>query len=164
MIYAQLAPFPRGGNRTVAAALLYLRGRHRPAALFFAPGGCEMPPAAYFFLSCQKKVCKKEAQDAKRHIVIFYVLPLHFRSRNALRAASSQTPYPSPRRKRQVSSVSLFLLFPHELLRWVRAGAPPLQSPLKRSRRGCCPFLDFPRGLVRAKAYFKSQKRDADAY
>ena len=24
-----------------------------------------VPPAAYFFLSCQKKVCKKEAQDAK---------------------------------------------------------------------------------------------------
>ena len=24
-----------------------------------------MPPAAYFFLSCQKKVCKKEAQDAE---------------------------------------------------------------------------------------------------
>ena len=24
-----------------------------------------VPPAAYFFLSCQKKVCKKEAQDAE---------------------------------------------------------------------------------------------------
>ena len=24
-----------------------------------------VPPAAYFFLSCQKKVCKKEALDAK---------------------------------------------------------------------------------------------------
>ena len=49
-------------------------------------------PRAYFFLSCQKKVCKKEALDAKialtreKQIVRFYVLSLHFRSRNALRA------------------------------------------------------------------------------
>ena len=43
--------------------------------------------------------------------------------------ASEQTPHPSPRRKRQVSSVSLFLLFPRESLRWIRAGAPSLESP-----------------------------------
>jgi hypothetical protein len=28
--------------------------------LGFCAGGRRMPPAAYFFLACQKKVCKKE--------------------------------------------------------------------------------------------------------
>ena len=47
-------------------------------------------PRAYFFLSCQKKVCKKEALDAEialtreKQVVTLYVFPLHFRSRNAL--------------------------------------------------------------------------------
>ena len=53
--------------------------------------------------------------------------------------ASEQTSTPSLPRKREISSVPLFLLFPHEPLRWVRAGAPPLQSPLKRPRRGLMP-------------------------
>ena len=61
---------------------------------------------------------------------------------------------PRFRAGREISSVSLFLLFPHESLRWIRAGAlAPLQSPLKRPRRGCCPFLDFSQefGLCRGK-------------
>ena len=46
--------------------------------------------------------------------------PSSFLSRRARRAhllttASSQTPYPSPRRKRQVSSIPLCLLFPQSL-------------------------------------------------
>ena len=65
----------------------------------------------------------------------------------------------------QASSVPLFLLFPHESLRWVRVGAlAPFAIPLKRPRRGLRPpSLDHPRGLVCAKIIFESTKRDADA-
>ena len=70
--------------------------------------------------------------------------------------ASEQTPHPSPRRKRQVSSVSLFLLFPHESLRWIRAGAlAPLQSPVKRPRRGLMPLLGFFPGVSLCRSIFK---------
>ena len=52
----------------------------------------------------------------------------------------------------QASSVPLFLLFPHESLRWIRVGALPLCNPLKRPRRGLWPpSLDHPRGLVCAE-------------
>ena len=53
----------------------------------------------------------------------------------------------------QASSVPLFLLFPHESLRWIRVGAlSPLQTPLKRPRRGLRPpSLDFPRSSVCAE-------------
>ena len=54
----------------------------------------------------------------------------------------------------QASSVPLFLLFPHESLRWIRVGAlSPLQPPLKRPRRGLRPppSLDFPRSSVCAE-------------
>ena len=71
---------------------------------------------------------------------------------------------PRFRAGREISSVPLFLLFPHEPLRWVRAGAlAPLQSPLKRPRRGCCPFLNHFQSLVCAKTHFKSAKRDNNA-
>ena len=30
---------------------------------FFCTNRCGMPPAAYFFLACQKKVCKKETLE-----------------------------------------------------------------------------------------------------
>ena len=40
----------------------------------------------------------------------------------------------------------------------------PFGIPLKRPRRGCCPFLDHSRGLVCAKQISNQQKRDADAY
>ena len=52
-----------------------------------------MPPAAYFFLSCQKKVCKKEAQGYEialtrliNQFVTPCVLSFRYRSPNALRA------------------------------------------------------------------------------
>ena len=42
----------------------------------------------------------------------------------------------------QASSVPLFLLFPHESLRWIRVGAlSPLQTPLKRPRKRRSLFL-----------------------
>ena len=65
----------------------------------------------------------------------------------------------------QASSVPLFLLFPHESLRWIRVGAlSPLQTPLKRPRRGLRPpLLDFPRGLVCAEFVFRLSKRATDA-
>ena len=53
-----------------------------------------VPPAAYFFLSCQKKVCKKEAQGYEialtrliNQFVTPCVLSFRYRSPNALRAA-----------------------------------------------------------------------------
>ena len=52
--------------------VLSARPRRRRETLFrihrkfrFYSNAVTVPPAAYFFLSCQKKVCKKEAQDAK---------------------------------------------------------------------------------------------------
>ena len=65
----------------------------------------------------------------------------------------------------QASSVPLFLLFPHESLRWIRVGAlSPLQTPLKRPRRGLRPpLLDLPRGLVGAGFIFGFTKRTKDA-
>ena len=69
--------------------------RHTPCGRcpFDRAAGAELSPTAYFFLSCQKKVCKKEAQDAKialtrrktsRYILRFFRST--FRSPNALRA------------------------------------------------------------------------------
>ena len=44
----------------------------------------------------------------------------------------------------QASSVPLFLLFPHESLRWIRVGALPLCNPLKTTKKGAAaPFLGF---------------------
>ena len=52
-----------------------------------------MPPAAYFFLACQKKVCKKETlgyeialSRLKRHFDSAYHSPMARPVRNALRA------------------------------------------------------------------------------
>ena len=60
----------------------------------------------------------------------------------------------------QASSVPLFLLFPHESLRWIRVGAlSPLQTPLKRPRRGLRPpFLGFSPGLGLCGIYFRIYK------
>ena len=48
----------------------------------------------------------------------------------------------------QASSVPLFLLFPHESLRWIRVGVLPLCNPLKTTKKGAAaPFLGFSPGL-----------------
>ena len=52
----------RGDTLSVPQAQRLLR-LHRSAAL--CSDTATVAPRAYFFLSCQKKVCKKEAQDAK---------------------------------------------------------------------------------------------------
>ena len=61
---------------------------------FFCTNRCGMPPAAYFFLACQKKVCKKETLEneialsrLKRHFVSVCHSPMARPVRNALRAA-----------------------------------------------------------------------------
>ena len=52
----------------------------------------------------------------------------------------------------QASSVPLFLLFPHESLRWIRVGALPLCKPLKTTKKGAAaPFLGFSPDLVCAE-------------
>ena len=77
-------------------------------------------------------------------------------------------------RKASVRTVSTPLSFPHgkesavdgRKKGWQRGSfeSPPLQTPLKRPRRGLWPpSLDFPRGLVRAEFIFGFTKRDADA-
>ncbi|MDY2807700.1 MAG: hypothetical protein SOT82_03680, partial [Oscillospiraceae bacterium] len=50
---------------------------------FFCTNRCGMPPAAYFFLACQKKVCKKETLEneialsrLKRHFDSAYHSPM----------------------------------------------------------------------------------------
>ena len=61
---------------------------------FFCTNRCGMPPAAYFFLACQKKVCKKETPEneialsrLKRHFVSACHSLMIRPARNALRAA-----------------------------------------------------------------------------
>ena len=61
---------------------------------FFCTNRCGMPPAAYFFLACQKKVCKKETLEneialtrLKKHFVSACHSLMIRPVRNALRAA-----------------------------------------------------------------------------
>ena len=70
---------------------------------FFCTNRCGMPPAAYFFLACQKKVCKKETlgyeialSRLKRHFDSAYHSPMARPVRNALRAAV-ESGFPSAR-------------------------------------------------------------------
>ena len=75
------------------------------------------PPAAYFFLACQKKVCKKETPENEIALTRRKNLSLHFacyrysvRSPNALRAAL-ESGFPSAR-----WAVRVVLLAPVEYL------------------------------------------------
>ena len=107
-----------------------------------------MPPAAYFFLACQKRGFstplsfphgKESAVDGRKK----------GRQRGSCVGTNSTSLILSAACGGQASSVPLFLLFPHESLRWIRVGAlAPLQTPLKRPRRGAAaPFLGFSPGL-----------------
>ena len=124
-----------------------------------------MPPAAYFFLACQKRGFstplsfphgKESAVDGRKK----------GRQRGSCVGTNSTSLILSAACGGQASSVPLFLLFPHESLRWIRVGAlAPLQTPLKRPRRGPRPpSLDFPRGLVCAEFVFRFTKRATDAF
>ena len=78
--------------------------------------------------------------------------------------ASEQTSHPSlPRGARNLVR---FVVppFPARIASLDSRGSPFFGIPLKRPRRGCCPFLDFPRSLVCADVNYKTMKRDADAY
>ena len=70
---------------------------------FVCTNRCGMPPAAYFFLACQKKVCKKETLEyeialsrLKRHFDSANHSPMARPARNALRAAL-ESGFPSAR-------------------------------------------------------------------
>ena len=77
-----------------------------------------------FFCLARKKYAKKRRRtrnsaDAQKGVSFRCACcRFSFRRPNALRAASSQAPYPSPRRKRQVSSISLLVLSKTQTLRW----------------------------------------------
>ena len=64
----------------------------------------------------------------------------------------------------QASSVPLFLLFPHESLRWIRVGALPLCNPLKTTKKGAAaPFLGFSPEFGLCRDRFRFAKRGIDA-
>ena len=98
------------------------------------------------------------------------------RRRGAVRSAASAAPRAiSAERKASVEAFTTPLSFPHgkesavdgRKKGWQRGSfeSPPLQTPLKRPRRGLRPpSLDFPRSLVCAEIIFGFIKRDADAY
>ena len=61
----------------------------------------------------------------------FTEVPLSLRDRSCRSAGIRPRKLHIPRFRagREISSVSLFLLFPREPLHWARAGAPSLESP-----------------------------------
>ena len=161
----------------------------------FAPGGCKprrrrgtfsqihrrcrfysdavtVAPRAYFFLSCQKKVCKKEALDAEIALTrekacrsvarISVTLPVKERPSGGVLASfisltSARGAKSRPFRCSSFSRTNRFAGFAWEPL--------PLWNPLKTTKkRADAPFLDFSRSLVRAKHIPDQQRRDADAY
>ena len=66
--------------------------------------------------------------------------------------------------KGDVAFVPLFLLFPHESLRWIRVGALPLCKPLKTTKKGAAaPFLGSSPGLGLCGDRFRLAKRAANA-
>ena len=77
-----------------------------------------------FFCLARKKYAKKRRRTrnsayARKGVSLhFTYFRSPFRSPNALRAASSQAPYPSLCRKRQSSSISLLVLSKTQTLRW----------------------------------------------
>ena len=129
-----------------------------------ASNTCRMSPTAYLFLSCQNRAIstplsflhgKESAVDGRKKGW----------QRGICVGTNSTSLILSAACGGQASSVPLFLLFPHESLRWIRVGAlAPLQTPLKRPGRGLRPpFLDFSRSLVCAEMHFGLTKRAKDA-
>ena len=107
---------------------------------FFCTNRCGMPPAAYFFLTCQKKVCKKRdagernsAYAPEKLFVSLYVLSFCFRRLNALRAVV-QSGFPSAR-----YTVRVALFAPVEYLTYgSRKAVLPARAALRIARN------DFP--------------------
>ena len=106
-----------------------------------------MPPAAYFFLACQKRGFstplsfphgKESAVEGRKK----------GRQRGSCVGINSTSLILSAACSGQASSVPLFLLFPHESLRWIRVGALPVCKPLKTTKKGAAaPSLGFSPGL-----------------
>ena|GEM_PF-4674085 len=79
-------------------------------SLFFLHQPCGMPPAAHSFLSCQKRMGRKEALGyeialtrLKKHFASAYHSPIALPARNALRAVV-QSGFPSARYAVQIAS------------------------------------------------------------
>ena len=87
-----------------------LQRRRRSAGhIFSAPEWCGMPPAAHSFLSCQKRMGRKEALGTqmapsrlKKHFASAYLSPIALPARDALRAAVGSG-FPSARHAVQVA-------------------------------------------------------------
>ena len=78
-------------------------------------------------LAAIAKELEHRGADRTAGVHLAAVLPL---------TSSAQAPYPSPRRKRQGSLISLCLLSPCDPLRWARMGPPPQPSEVVAVGRG----------------------------
>ena len=145
---------------------------------FFCTNRCGMPPAAYFFLACQKKVCKKETlgyeialSRLKKHFASAYHSPIARSARNALRAAV-QSGFPSAR-----YTVRVVLFAPVEYLTYEIRSVPNIKrlvgadapvhptSPQSIStttpvyqRRICGAFCKLKKATARTKLRGKSKE------
>ena len=107
---------------------------------FFCTNRCGMPPAAYFFLACQKKMGRKEALEneialtrLKRHFVSACHSLMIRPARNALRAAV-ESGFPSAR-----YTIQVVLFAPVEYLTYEsRKAVLPARAALRIARN------DFP--------------------
>ena len=107
---------------------------------FFCTNRCGMPPAAYFFLACQKKVCKKETLEneialsrLKRHFDSAYHSLMIRPARNALRAVV-ESGFPSARYAVRVALFALVEYLTYES----RKAVLPARAALRIARN------DFP--------------------
>ena len=129
-----------------------------------ASNTCRMSPTAYLFLSCQNRAFstplsfqhgKESAVDGRKK---------GWQRGNCV-GTNSTSLILSAACGGQASSVPLFLLFPHESLRWIRVGALPLCNPLKTTKKGAAaPFLGFFPEFGSCRDRFRLAKRVTDAY
>ena len=125
-----------------------------------------------FFCLARKKYAKKRrrtrnsayAQKNKSFRCAYF--RCIFRRPNALRAASSQAPYPSPRRKRQGSSIALLVLSKQQTLRWFAVWSLILSQEKRWWRKECYGTrnsADARKGVSFCCAFFRSSFRSPNA-
>ncbi len=158
MIYAQLAPFPRGGNRTVAAALLYLRGRHRPAPpLFCARRVRDASGGILFSVLPEKSMQKRGAgrEKAYRYILRFTVT-FQVKERPSGGVLANSISLASP----QAAGLVRFVVppFPARTASLGSRGSPAFAIPLKTTKKGLLPLLGFSQGFGSCKSIFQVAK------